>query len=352
MSVLYKVFSQKMYPPKPSSQTFKGKTILVTAATGGLGMEAAKKLVTQDTSTLIITGRTQEKANAAKDLLEKHLASTSTKSECNIHALPLEMSSPSSITTFVSTLRTKTQHLDHAILNAGVINTTHTVASTSYESTLQVNTISTILLSLLLTPLLLASPSASSTDSTQRPHLVYVSSGLAWLFHPPDVADIMDSGAILKTISEKDNFPLGRLGGQRQYGRSKLLLEYCMRHVALLSNLKGKIIVCSVCPGMCKSELGRQYATSWVLKLATQVVMGTVARSAQDGANIYVSALGKGEEVRGEMWRDDKVLGTEPEEMMRSEVGVRWGDEVWREVKGALGGMDGVESVREVLGEA
>ena len=352
MSILYKVFSQKMYPPKPSTQNFAGKTILLTAATGGLGLEAAKKLVTQGTSTLIITGRTQEKVNATKDLLEKHLASTGTQSECNILALPLEMSSPSLITTFVSTLRTKTQHLDHAILNAGVINTTHTLASTNYESTLQVNTLSTILLSLSLVPLLLASPSASITDTTQRPHLVYVSSGYAWLFHQPDVAAIMNSGAILQTISEKENFPPGRLGGQRQYARTKLLLEYCMRHVALLSNLKEKIVVCSVCPGMCATELGRQYVTNWMLGLATQVVMGTVARSAQDGANIYVSALGKGEEVRGEMWRDDKVMDEEAEEMMKSEGGVKWGDAVWREVKGALGKMDGVETVRELLGEA
>ena len=125
-----------------------------------------------------------------------------------------------------------------------------------------------------------------------------------------------------------------------------------MRHVDSLPSLKEKIIVCSVCPGMCATELGRQYVTNWMLGLATQVVMGTVARSARDGANIYVSALGKGEEVRGEMWRDDKVMGEEAEQMMKSEVGVRWGHEVWKEVKDALGEMDGVEIVRELLSEA
>lgn len=119
-------------------------------------------------------------------------------------------------------LRTKIQHLDHVILNAGVINTTHQLTEAGYETMMQVNTLSTVLLSLLLTPFLLASPSASAPKPEDRPHLVFVSSGMAWLTHHKDVADLLNTPPIYQTFSKEDNFPPGRMGGQKQYGRSKL----------------------------------------------------------------------------------------------------------------------------------
>ena len=43
----------------------KGKTILITGGTAGIGLEAAKQFL-ENGATVIITGRNQEKLNAAK----------------------------------------------------------------------------------------------------------------------------------------------------------------------------------------------------------------------------------------------------------------------------------------------
>lgn len=127
------------------------------------------------------------------------------------------------------------------------------------------------------------------------------------------------------------------------------LLEYCMRHIAFLPSLKDAIIVTSVCPGMVRSDLGRQYNTNFLLGIALVVVSHTMMRATADGANIYITALGRGEEVRGEMWKDDKVIGTEADEMMRSESGKKFGDDVWEQTKGVLEGMDESGVVKELV---
>ena len=77
----------------------------------------------------------------------------------------------------------------------------------------------------------------------------------------------------------------------------------------------------SVCPGMTKSDLGRQFLSNWFLAIVVSFLMNIVARKTEDGCNIYISALGKGEEVRGEMWKDDRVIGEEADKNVRSDEG-------------------------------
>ena len=347
MAALFRVFSAKWNPPKPSTASFEGKTILITAATGGLGLEAAKKLVAQGTSTLIITGRDEKKAAAAKAELEK------SGSKTKIIPLALEMSDGASINAFVDALKKETSHLDHAILNAGLIETTYKQSSAGWEHALQINAISTILLSLLLLPTLATSPLTKEADVHKHPHLVYISSGTAWMVKPPQISKFMSSSTPLADLSAKDNFPPGGMGGQAQYGRSKLVLEHCFRRVAALPYVRNSgVIMVSTCPGMCKSDLGRQFSDGSVgMRWAVYFFMLLVARDGQDGANTYITSLEQGGEAHGEMWKDDALLNEKEEVVMnvKSDKAVVFGDKIWKEMQDALKKMDQGGRTGEVL---
>jgi NAD(P)-dependent dehydrogenase (short-subunit alcohol dehydrogenase family) len=348
MAGLVRVIRQKYNPPKPSTASFEGKTILITAATGGLGLEAAKKLAAQGTSTLFITARDEAKGAAAKSAIEAHARGSKTK----IIPLILEMSDPSSIHAFLSSLQQHTKHLDHAILNAGVVERTYSASASGWERAIQINAISTILLSLLLLPLLAASPLSRQSDLHLRPHLVYISSGTAWFVKPEQITKFTKSDHPLKDFSTESNFPPGAMGGQTQYARSKYILEHCFRRVAALPFVKSSgVLVVSTCPGICKSDLGRQFTDSLVMRVGAVVFMALAARETADGANTYITALEQGGEAVGEMWKDDQLLDKKEEVVrnMKTDEAVAFGDKLWKEMKEELIGMDQSGKAREVL---
>ncbi|KAH9240197.1 hypothetical protein K456DRAFT_1719522 [Colletotrichum gloeosporioides 23] len=282
---MLKVITARFHPPKPSSRRFDGLTILVVGASTGIGLEAAKKLAAQGTSTLIITARDETKAATTKATIEEHLAS---------------------IYDWVNRLRQATNHLDHAIISAGLLAGSYNQTETGYESSLQVNAISPTLLSTLLLPLLLASPLVQKASVAERPHLTLVSSGAAWLASRSTIEPIVNSAAPLRDLSKQEAFTPGVMGGQRHYCLTKLMLEYSMRHLAFLPGIedtekKPKVLVASVCPGAVNSDLSRHSANSGVVGMMAKIANNTVARTVEQGANIYISSLGLCEEGRGQM---------------------------------------------------
>ena len=288
------------------------------------------------------------------------------------------MTDPKSIHAFINSLKSHTDHLDHAILNAGTIQTTHTVAS-EYETTIRINTISTALLALLVLPLLLASPLTTQASIDKRPHLSIVSSALSWMTKLEGLRPQSTSDTPLADLSTKESFPSGAMGGQTQYGRSKLLLEYSIRPIAALpslltepSNPKStpKVIVSSLCksqfltfpkphpltlspgPGLCRSDLGRQFSEGfWLKRVLLQFAMYIIARPASAGANTYITSLETGIEAKGEIWRNDHVNYEEIEKNVRSEEGKEVGWRVWREVRAVMLKEDQTGVVKNLLGE-
>jgi NAD(P)-dependent dehydrogenase (short-subunit alcohol dehydrogenase family) len=349
-----------------SNASFEGKTILITGATGGLGLEAAKKLAAQGTSKLIITSRNENKGAIAKAAIEEYLGSLPSKPTNGptiIIPLALEMSDPSSFHTFVAALKTHTNHLDQAILNAGLSPESHILSSSGYETTIQVNAISTSILGLLLLPFLLASPLTSEASVSHRPHLTFISSGTAWIFSLESLHPYSSSEKPIQALSQREAFPQGGLGGGRQYARSKLLLEYAIRPLAFLPSLLSdpndpnsdpKVLVSSTCPGLCRSDLGRAVTgKSWLLGLLSKVFLFIFARSAENGANTYITSLELGIEARGETWKEDRIWDKEPrvERNIRSAEGKQLGDKVWKEFKDIALKEDRDGAIEELLGE-
>ena len=356
--------------PRPFDQRFDGQTILITGANSGLGLEAAKKLALAGASTLIITTRDSARGQSAKSAIEAHLNTHNASHTATIIPLILEMSSTESLTTFLTTLKQTTPHLDHAILNAGIVATRHHIyPNTDYESTIQINTISTALLSLHLLPLLRASPLTTQSSAKVRPHLSFVSSAAAWMVNLTKEPILKSSTTPLLDLSQPTNFPSGSQGGESlaagagQYGRSKLLLEYLIRRIALLPYVRDAdtpsqpaVMVASLDPGPTASDIFRNSAGNGsFLERMFLWAFGLVQKSAAQGANAYVSSLGLGVEGRGEMWMNDEVLGGERLKNVVDQEGEKIGGRVWDEFRAIAEGMDGEgekEVLRKVLSEA
>ncbi|KAK1638541.1 hypothetical protein BDP81DRAFT_425160 [Colletotrichum phormii] len=357
---MLKVLTARMHPPKPSSRRLDGLTVLLVGASTGIGLEAAKQLATKGVSTLVVTARDDLKAQKTKEAIQHHLASLPQQPTVapNIIPLVVEMTSPKSIYEFIAKLEKAVDHLDHAILSAGILLGSYETAPTGFEISLQVNAISPALLSLLLMPLLLASPLVSKPSVSERPHLTIVSSGAAWLTRRSDIKPFFASKKPLTELSKRENFPRGMMGGQYHYSRSKLMTEYAKRHLARLSSItdgdgKPIILVVSVCPGAVNSSLSRHSAGSGFLGVMAKMVNSTVARTVEQGANIYMTSLELGQEARGEMWTDDH-LSQDHKEYALGVDGAKFGENVWKETKEFALRMDkdhGSGVVGRILGE-
>ncbi|EEU43322.1 uncharacterized protein NECHADRAFT_82495 [Fusarium vanettenii 77-13-4] len=286
---MFKILTALLHPPKPSALGLDGLTVLLVGTSTGIGLGAAKKLATKGPAKLIITARDASKASKTKALIEEHLAATSTaqSSTATIISLTVKLTSPKSMYVFAGDLAQATDHLDHAILSAGILLGSYSeISETGYETSFQVNAISPMLMSLLIMPSLLASSRIHNESAADRPRLTIVSSGGAWLVRKSSLSPYVDF-----------DHPLP-----------------------------------SVCPGAVNSELSRHSANSGVLGAMARVVNGTVARTPGQGANIYISSLTLGVEGRGEMWTDD-AISKDARPFVAPDELKRLGHHVWGEIK-------------------
>jgi len=167
----HRQFIGKTPPLKQEDATrVAGKTVIVTGSNSGLGLETAHQLLDLGIGKLILAVRTVTKGEKAR---EKLLAGRDA-AKCTIEVWGLDMLSYDSIASFAKRAETL-DRLDIAILNAGHYRELeHFSSVTGYEESIQVNYLSTVLLTMLLLPVL---KSKSGKGSTGR--LVIVSSDTA-----------------------------------------------------------------------------------------------------------------------------------------------------------------------------
>lgn len=306
-------------PADPTEISFTGKTVLLTGATSGLGFEAAIKFLNLGVDTLIIGSRTQRRGEETKAELEKR-----TNRLGVIQAWELEMDSFESVKAFARRVDREILRLDVALLNAGLWNREHIVSCEGWEQTLQVNTLSTSFLALLLLPKLRKSASVSGPA-----HLTVVSSQQ---FTRIKAESLTTDGPLLKHLNSPQARKL-----RKQYGISKLLLEYVVKNIASLTrNDDGtvQVIVNSVSPGFCASSLVRQFKRGyerWFLQLVFKIF----ARTAEQGSRSLVSATVQGVESHGRCWRSDGYLD-ELTALTVGEEGEKFRTKAWREILDVL----------------
>jgi len=145
-----------------------GKTILITGATAGIGLAAAKILAGKGASILGV-GRSEERcAKAAAEIREIfpssriHFFTADLASQRQIHRLAGE------ITQYVTAHHSG--KLDVLANNAGVVSSWYTSTEDGYEMQFAVNHLAPFLLTNLLQPLLKAGPGARVLTTSSRSH--------------------------------------------------------------------------------------------------------------------------------------------------------------------------------------
>lgn len=219
MATLFRLLYNKWFPPPlPPPDTFKDQTILITGATGGLGLETAIHYAQLGASTVIITARTLSRGLTAQAIIEARTGKTGI-----IQVRELDMSTFASVKKFVDSLKEEVKQIDVILLNAGVYKKTYDASPDKWEETLQVNTLSTISLGLLLLPWM-----KTCQPSGGRQHLGFVSSGL----HTTAKIETEDfpNKDVLRYWSEEKHFM-----GPGTYDLSKLFMMYGVANIVKLT---------------------------------------------------------------------------------------------------------------------
>ncbi len=292
MSIIFglkRLTINRLDPPQDPVTSFAGKIILITGANAGLGIEAATKFVALGASSLIMGVRNMDKGNHAKEIIEQR-----TNRNDVIKVFQVDMSRFDSVKAFADRVNAEVEKLDVVELNAGMIDKEYSVSPEGWEQTLQVNVLSTALLALLLLPKLRASKTGNEPT-----HLTIVSSGTHTRMREEH---FRTDGNLMEWLNRKEDY-----NGQKQYGISKLLVEWITKELAAMTTEPSgnvPVIVNSLCPGFCKSELGRSY-NSWFEWMVMKTILGLFGRSSEEGSRTLVSGTTQGVESHGKFWKDD-----------------------------------------------
>lgn len=305
----YSLFQKRLQDPirsndSSSPTSFAGKTVLVTGSNTGLGFEAASKFANLDAGHIILGVRDLEKGEAARQrIFQRKAATNNTSHEQRISIRKLDMSDYKSIEEFVKRIGEEDGPLDVAILNAGVFGVKYDETTTSkhgWESDLQVNVLSTALLSLLLLRSnLIRSDRGSGV-------LEFVAS------RRMQAVQLTEEEVSSPNLLERFNQKQDKFNASRQYQVSKLFLMAFFKALANKTADKSAItaqagpIVTAVCPGFCQSDLSRGHQ-GIVADILRTILNTFVLRSTEEGARTLVTGAAAETNRHGKFWFDDEL---------------------------------------------
>ncbi|KFY90539.1 hypothetical protein V500_05143 [Pseudogymnoascus sp. VKM F-4518 (FW-2643)] len=262
-----------------SPEKCAGRTYIVTGANVGLGLEAAKHLVAVGAAKVIMAVRNVSAGEAAKADIE---AATGTSGVAEVWAL--DLASYDSVKAFAKRSVAELERIDALIENAGVAAFDRTRAE-GHLLNITVNVLSTLLLAVLLLPKM----SEDARKFGIVPHIVVVSSRVG--FDAEADWNLIKGDPLVEV--EKDDRP-----GLKMYPLSKLLETLATRHLAVLAPVSRTGVVMNlVCPGSCKTDLGRHAppAFSVILKESKD----KYGRTAEDGSRTLLYGAVAGKESHG-----------------------------------------------------
>ncbi|KAJ7181129.1 hypothetical protein C8R46DRAFT_1071525 [Mycena filopes] len=294
-----------------------GKTVIVLGANTGLGFEAAKHFAAMNPGRLILACRSESKGNLAVEQLKA--ATGYAKAELRL----VDLSEFESTTKFADDFERDGGRLDILVANAGLATEIFEPTKDGWESSLQVNHLSTALVALRLLPSMIRTAQQHDT----APRLVVIEKKVA---ENPDMLETLGSPEYCASRIMAARYPL-----------TKLLNVFFVR--ALNSNLMPStpVIVNAVNPGFCRTGLTRE--VSGVRALMVTLMGLVLGRTAEEGSRQLVwAAVGNQEQpdkLRGEYINGCKVQ--ESSDYVLSADGVKAQNRLWDETIHILSKVDG-----------
>ncbi|KAJ3525459.1 hypothetical protein NM688_g8399 [Phlebia brevispora] len=304
--------------PPPLKSDLSNKTVLVTGANTGIGFETVKTFANLHPKRLLLGCRSEAKGKRAAELIEKATGYR------GIELAVFDHGSFKSVSTYAESF--KDEPLDILVANAGMAVREYEETEDGWESSLQVNHLSTALLSILLLPNLVRTAQKNGT----RSRLVIVSSDTH--FWTKFNEELLDSPSILEKLNDKQYCVTG--GMAHRYPDTKLLNVLFTRALSEHLPTTTPVIPAVVNPGYCYSELRRHITNlSGMIRFAIMDLL--LGRTAEQGARQLIwAALGPdGKEGQHANWLRGAYVSTqsikEPSDFVISKEGGEAQDKIW-----------------------
>ncbi|RFU77323.1 short-chain dehydrogenase [Trichoderma arundinaceum] len=306
---------KKDLPIALKTEDVKGKTYIVTGATGGIGYEAVKHLVRLEAAKVIIGVRNAESGKAAKTTIE-----TETGRKDIIEVWPLDLASYDSVKAFAKKIES-VDRIDALVLNAGASIPSWQIKEGS-EGHVTVNFISNFLLVFAALPQL----QAAAKKHDIKPRLVIVGS-MGGFFVEESTKKFPKTG-ILDDLNDKAKW---QSDFANRYVLTKLLEHQAMRElVPLVPVSEHGVIVNIVDPGLCKTGLTKELSIATRLK--AWLAKALLGRTPEMGSRTLIHGIAAGEESHGKYLTSCEIQEDHIPDWMNNEAGIAIQKQVWKEL--------------------
>ncbi|KAK1750101.1 hypothetical protein QBC47DRAFT_439190 [Echria macrotheca] len=295
--------------------TCAGKTYIVTGSNTGLGFEAAQHLVALGAAKVIMAVRNLEAGNKAKARIEAATGKTGVAEVWH-----LDLGDYPSVKAFAQKVIDELPRVDAIIQNAAVASIQRELVNGQNQN-IAVNVLGTFLLTFLLIPKLIE----MGRQFDYHPRIVFVGSTAGFQIDPDVWKGLKDD-----PLEQMKTTELGSQG----YRASKLVEFFTARHLTkLLPVSKTGIVMHTVCPGLCATELIRHAPPEW--RDAITKLHKTSGRTAEDGSRAILHALVVDEETHGQFLQSCEP-GEQIPDWTTNEDGVKTEKLVWHLVTAEL----------------
>ncbi|KAH6687725.1 dehydrogenase/reductase SDR family member 13 [Plectosphaerella plurivora] len=294
-----------------------GRTVIITGANVGLGLEAARHFTRLQSDRVIVACRDKVKGDAAVSSIRASHPDSPTKLDVWL----VDLGDFASVKAFAEKAE-KLDRVDILVSNAGLATATYIERSDGWESTLAVNVIGTFLLIFLMMPKM----RETATKYKTTPHMTVTSSGAGHLASFPE-------------RKEEKIFPAlkANRGLLDRYNVSKLLQVIITKQLAAATRHSGhpaneNIIFNTVHPGLCQTELYR--SMPFPLNYPMNFVMRMFGRTSEMGSRCLLAGALAGDESNGRYMENCAVADYAP--ILNGEEGEAMQVRVWEELVAIL----------------